>query len=44
MVPEDIKDYVDRLRGRFSELEQKLGDPDIYSKVNEFKVLNQESS
>ena len=42
MVPEDIKDYVDRLRGRFSELEQKLGDPDIYSKVNEFKVLNQE--
>ena len=42
MVPEDIKDYVDRLRGRFSELEQKLGDPDIYSKVNEFKALNQE--
>ena len=42
MVPADIQDYVERLKGRFTELEQKLGDPDIYSKVNEFKALNQE--
>ena len=42
MVPADIKDYVERLKTRFSELEKKLGDPDIYSKVNEFKALNQE--
>ena len=42
MVPEDIRDYVERLRSRHAELEKQLGDPEIYSKVNEFKLINQE--
>ncbi len=42
MVPEDIADYVEKLRGRFAELERKLGDPGIYSKAGEFKALTQE--
>ena len=39
MTPDDIKDYVEKLRNRHAELEQKLGDPEIYSKVNEFRSL-----
>ncbi|MBQ7206300.1 MAG: peptide chain release factor 1 [Lentisphaeria bacterium] len=42
MVPEDIAGYVEKLKGRFAELEQKRGDPAIYSRAGEFKSLSQE--
>ncbi|MBQ9502478.1 MAG: peptide chain release factor 1 [Lentisphaeria bacterium] len=42
MVPEDIAGYVEKLKGRFAELERRLGDPGVYSKAGEFKALTQE--
>ncbi len=42
MVPEDIANYIDNLRERFSELEKALADPALYSNMNEGRRLTQE--
>jgi len=42
MTPEDIIDCIDRLRGRFDELEQRLADPGIYTKHLELKKVSGE--
>ena len=32
MEPEDIAGYIDNLRGRFAELEERMADPAIYAR------------
>lgn len=42
MEPEDISGYIDNLHGRFTELEERMADPAIYSKGTEFRSVSQE--
>ena len=42
MEPAEIQEYIDKLRGRGKELEAKLADPAIYSKVDECRRVTQE--
>ena len=42
MVPEDIAAYIENLRGRFAELEERMADPTIYSRGAEFRRVSQE--
>ncbi len=42
MTPEEIKGYIDRLRGRGTELERRLADPAIYSRPDECRRVSQE--
>ena len=42
MTPKEISGYIDNLRIRFKELEQRLSDPSIYSKPLESKAVSQE--
>ena len=42
MQPEDISQYIDKLRLRAKELEGQLADPEIYSRPDEFRKINQE--
>ncbi len=44
MVPGDIAGYIEKLRVRSVELEKELADPDIYSKTDVFRKVNQEHS
>ncbi|MBS1369709.1 MAG: peptide chain release factor 1 [Lentisphaeria bacterium] len=44
MIPEDIAGYIDNLRGRFAELEERMADPAIYSRGTEFRSVSQEHS
>ena len=42
MEPEDIAGYIDNLRGRFAELEERMADPTIYARGAEFRSVSQE--
>ena len=42
MEPEDIAGYIDNLRGRFAELEERMADPAIYARGAEFRSVSQE--
>ena len=42
MEPEEIKEYIDKLRARGSELETKLADPAIYAKPDDCRRITQE--
>ena len=42
MTPEEIKPHIERLRQREKELAQRLADPAIYSKMEEFRKLGGE--
>ena len=42
MVPEDIASHLERLRGRFAELERKLADPALYAHPEESRRVGGE--
>ncbi len=42
MEPEEIREYIDRLRTRGKELEAKLADPAVYAKPDECRRVTQE--
>lgn len=42
MEPEDIAGYIDNLRGRYAELDERLADPAIYSKGQEYRGISRE--
>jgi peptide chain release factor 1 len=42
MTPQEISGYIDNLKDHFKELEQRLSDPEIYSKPMEAKAVSQE--
>ena len=42
MEPEEIKEYIDKLRARGAELEAKLADPAIYAKPDDCRRVTQE--
>ena len=42
MQPEDISQYIDKLRSHTTHLETLLADPAIYSRAEEFRKINQE--
>ena len=42
MTPSDISSYIEKLRTRADELEKRLADPEIYSRTDEFRKVNQE--
>ena len=42
MTPQEISGYIDNLKDHFKELEQRLSDPEIYSKPLEAKTVAQE--
>ena len=44
MTPSDISGYIEKLRSRADELEKRLADPEIYSRTDEFRKVNQEHS
>ena len=44
MTPSDISSYIEKLRTRADELEKRLADPDIYSRTDDFRKVNQEHS
>ncbi|MDD5697437.1 MAG: peptide chain release factor 1 [Victivallaceae bacterium] len=42
MTPQEISGYIDNLKDRFKELEQRLSEPAIYSRPLEAKAVSQE--
>lgn len=42
MTPEDIANYMDELRGRFSEVEKLMAAPDLYSRPDDAKKIGRE--